>query len=360
MGKIKRQIYRFLLWLKPLALTLVFLLLGLFLLRFGLPFLGKIINKTIKVPKLAYSLLTADTSSLKSDNNRVNFLILGISGGEHEGSQLTDTMIFTSIDKVAADTVMLSLPRDIWLDSLQAKINTAYYYGEEKQKGGGFILAKDAVWETLGQPIHYVFLIDFEGFKKIVDLLQGIEVKVDRSFDDYKYPLAGRENDECEGDKEYQCRYEHLHIGAGLQQMNGETALKFVRSRNAQGEEGTDIARSQRQQKVILALKDKIFSAKVLLNFKKIAELKQVLADNIKFDTQFSDQQITAFLSLFLRFSKNKKPIRTISLDYGDKENLGFLYNPPVLEYGQWVLIPRAEGFQEVHKYVKDKIEKKY
>ena len=255
---------------------------------------------------------------------------------------------------------MLAIPRDIWLDSLQAKINTAYHYGEEKKPGGGFVLAKDAVYQVLNQPVHYAVLIDFAGFEKIIDLLGGIKIKVDRAFDDFKYPIAGKENDDCGGDKEYKCRYEHLHFDAGWQEMDGKTALKFVRSRNAEGEEGTDFSRSQRQKKVILAVKDKIFSAQVLLNPKKISELKQALGDHLKLDSQLSKEQTTAFISLLLRFVKNKKTIRTISFDYGDEENLGFLYSPPISQYGQWVLRPRAGNWREIHKYVQEKIEKGY
>lgn len=359
MGKVKRKIYKYLLFIKP-ALLLVGLSLFFVLLILFLPFFKKAVYQFVKGPKLTYSFLTANTSSLESDNNRTNLLILGASGGEHQGSDLTDTMIFVSIDKNTADTVMLSIPRDIWLESLQAKINTAYHYGEEKKPGGGFVLAKDAVLEIFNQPVHYAALIDFDGFVKIIDLLGGLDIKVDKSFDDYQYPIAGRENDDCDGDKDYKCRYQHLHFEAGLQYMDGETALKFIRSRNSEGEEGTDFARSLRQRKAILALKDKIFSYKTLLNPKKIIELKKTLGDNVEFDSQLSEEQITAFLSLFLRFVKNKNEIRTISLDYGDEDNLGFLYSPPEHVYGQWVLVPRAEDWKEIHKYIKEKIEKEY
>ena len=75
---------------------------------------------------------------------------------------------------------------------------------------------------------------------------------------------------------------------------------------------------------------------------------------------QFSEEQITAFLSLLLRFVKNDNQIRTITLDYGDDDNLGFLYSPPEYVYDQWVLIPRADDWSQIHKYVKDKIEKEY
>jgi LCP family protein required for cell wall assembly len=358
MGKLKRQFYKYLPYLKPLAMAFgLVLLIGL--LFVSLPLIKNLASRIFKGPRLAYNLLTADTSSLQSANNRTNILVLGVSG-TGKVSDLTDTMIFASIDKSSGDVVLLSIPRDVWLDSLQAKINTAYHYGEEKKKDGGFILAKDAVYEILNQPVHYSLLIDFEGFVKVVDLLGGIEIKVDRRFDDYQYPIAGKENDDCDGDPEYQCRYQEIHFEAGLQQMDGQTALKFIRSRNAEGEEGTDFARSQRQQKVILAIKDKILSYRVLLNPKKMAELKDALGDHIKTDYQFNEDQITAFLSLFIRFVKNKNQLRTISLDYGDNDNPGFLYHPPVDQYGQWVLIPRAEDWSEIHKYVKEKIEKEY
>lgn len=359
MGKIKRLIYKY------LSFTRWLIILGLFSLLIGLflvirPAINQFIQTTIRGPRLIYQLLVADTSSLSSQNNRTNFLILGISGGSHEGSNLTDTMMFISTDKTTADTVMLSIPRDIWLDSLKAKINSAYYYGEEKKPSGGFVLAKDAVYEIFNQPINYSVLVDFTGFSRVIDLLGGIEVNVERSFDDYKYPIAGREKDLCNGDKEFKCRYEHIHFNSGLQPMNGETALKYVRSRNAEGEEGTDFSRSQRQQKVMLAIKDKILSYKVLLNPAKIKELKSALGDYIKLDTSLNDNQITALFSLMIRFVKNKNQIRTITIDTGTEDNPGFLYNPPLEKYKQWVLVPQSGNWLEIQKYVKDKIEKDY
>jgi LCP family protein required for cell wall assembly len=360
MGRIKRQLYKYLPYSKRLVVLALIVGLGVSIWLI-FPRLIREFNQFWYGPRLAYSLLTADTSNLESTNNRTNILILGIGGGEHEGNDLTDTMIFLSINKNTADTVMLSIPRDIWVESLQAKINTAYHYGEEKKSGeGGFVLAKDAVNEVLGQPIHYAMLLDFDGFTEVVDLLGGLDVKVDRTFDDYQYPLAGKENDLCEGDPEYKCRYEHLHFDAGLQHIDGKTALKFVRSRHAQGEEGTDFARSQRQQKIIFAIKDKFFSYKTLLNPQKVAEIKNTLGNHIRSDSQLTDQHVTAFLGLLIRFVKNKNQIRTISLETGTEDNPGFLYNPPTTKYGQWVLAPRGDSWQEVQKFVKEKIYQGY
>jgi len=97
----------------------------------------------------------------------------------------------------------------------------------------------------------------------MVDLLDGVEVDVENTFDDYRYPINGKENDLCDGDPEYDCRYEDIHFDQGLQLMSGETSLKYVRSRNAEGDEGTDFARSQRQQRLLLSFKEKNIYSKI-------------------------------------------------------------------------------------------------
>src|SRR5690606_8070895 len=139
----------------------------------------------------------------------------------------------------------------------KGKINRAYSDAEIKQEGGGIILSRAVVEKVLDQPVDYVLRVDFSGFVQAVDMLGGIDVKVDRTFDDYEYPVSGKETDTCgfEGEEfekratdssqleAFPCRYEHLHFDAGVQSMDGETALRFVRSRHATGAEGSDFAR---------------------------------------------------------------------------------------------------------------------
>ena len=287
---------------------------------------------------------------LKSTNGRVNFLLLGAGGLDHQGADLTDTIIFFSASLDGQDALMLSLPRDIWITSMRAKLNTAYHYGEEKQVGGGLILAKAAVNEILDQPIHYSFLVDFSGFVKAIDLLGGVEIDVERSFDDYKYPIPGKENDLCDGDPEYQCRYEHLHFEAGPQLMSGEKALKYVRSRYAEGEEGTDFARSERQQRLILALKDKLFSTETFLNPSKISELVKIFGDHI--DTDLAEDDYLPLFKLVLRFEQ--KNLRAEVLDGGGESREGYLLHPtPSAKYDQqWVLVPRTGDWRVIQEHV--------
>jgi LCP family protein required for cell wall assembly len=281
---------------------------------------------------------------------------MGVAGGEHEGKDLTDTMIFTSIDLGSGDVVMLSIPRDIWLDSLQAKVNTAYHYGQKKSAGGGFVLAKDAVYQITGQSIHYVVVLDFSGFVKAVNLVGGVDVEVERSFTDEQYPIPGKETDECGGDSQLRCRYETIRFEKGLQHLDGETALKFVRSRNAQGEEGTDFARSNRQQKVIVAFKNKLLSSSTLLAPGKLLALKQTFSQNVTFDKELSEEELGGFASLFWRFVRGRNSLRTLTLDTGTEENPGFLINPPIKQYGQWVLVPRAGDWSQFQEFLSQKL----
>jgi LCP family protein required for cell wall assembly len=141
------------------------------------------------------SLVSQSATDLQGENGRVNFLLLGISDKEKAGAELTDTIIFLSINPQTGNAVMLSLPRDIWIASMRAKLNTAYYYGNQKKAGGGLILAKASVSEILGQPVDYGVVIDFTGFEKLIDLLGDVTVKVERSFTDEKFPLLGKEDD---------------------------------------------------------------------------------------------------------------------------------------------------------------------
>lgn len=340
-SKFKRRLTKYFPYLKLFFLFLV-----------GIAFLFAFYLSFLKVVKLVKSL----SFTLKTTQGRTNILLLGMGGEGHETKDLTDTIIFLSINQASGKTLMLSLPRDIWVPSMRAKINTAYHYGEGKEPagpdqpvGGGLILAKAAVSEILGQPIHYSVVLDFAGFVKAVDVLEGVEIEVERSFDDYRYPIPGKENDDCGGDPEFACRYEQLHFEASWQTMDGQRALKYVRSRYAEGEEGTDFARSRRQQRLLLAIRDKIFSPKIIFRPTKLTELIKVLKQSIKTDVTPNDYPTLAKLAL--KF----KPERM------QTEVLDFLVNPPssaTYDY-HWVLVPPTGDWQEVHDYVECLLEEK-
>jgi len=330
LSKLKRKFSKYQPVIKKAFLVLVIIFFSLVVYKFGSWF-WKLLQPLAKMTQ---------SIELRQSNERVNLLVLGAGGTNHIGSDLTDSILFASVDLKSGETVLLSVPRDVWLDSLRAKINTAYYYGEEKKQGGGLILSKAAVSEVLGQPIHYGLLLDFDGFVRAIDLVEGVEIDVERAFDDYQYPVPGMEQAEPE-----ELRYEHLHFNAGFQTMNGSLALKYVRSRYAEGEEGTDFARSQRQQKLLLAFKDKVFSMKTFFNPKKIRELAGIFGDSVK--TDINEREYSEFLKLSLKIKESK--IKAVAL--GDD----LFINPPKNQYeNQWVLVPKNNDWQAVYQYIEE------
>lgn len=203
-----------------------------------------------------------DGESYKSDEAIVNILLLGLPDEANEGPNLTDSIMVVRINQDKNEILTLSIPRDLWSVSLQDKVNSAFAYGEAKKQGTGKLLAKVEIERIINIPIHYTASIKFDALKEIVDTLGGIEVEVENTFVDTKYPVKGMEAAVC-SDYEYDtsCRYTTISFDKGIQIMNGNDILTFVRSRNAENEEGSDLARSRRQQIVISAIQDRLIEA---------------------------------------------------------------------------------------------------
>ena len=362
-------------YLKVFALTILFLILTI-----GLVKLLNLEKYLIGGPKTVVGLIT--DSGLDSDKGRTNVLLMGIGGRGHEGPDLTDTMILASFDKGAKDVVLISIPRDLWVPSLSAKINSAYAYGQDEQNGQGLDLAKKTVSILLGIPVHYAFRIDFNGFVRGVDLVGGLDIEVDNSFVDPKYPISGKEDDLCgltietqekdgvseqvvkdatgsaiplsainDENDSFTCRYEELFFTKGMRHMDGATALKFVRSRHGTNGEGSDFARSARQQKVILAFRQKVLSTETLTSPQKIIELSQTFGDTI--DTDIKDEDIALFVKLGLKIDPST--IRRLVLDAA--EDGGRLeFGRPEDHGGQSVLIPKNNSWTDLAEYIQGEV----
>lgn len=311
--KIKRRILSRHLWLARISVFLAAVFVFVVLI-FGLLQLVKL-TPAGKYLVLGKNFLTPSTSAIKSLDNRSNILILGKAGEGYTAPDLTDTIILfsVSLDKARPEVDMISLPRDIWLSDLEAKLNSVYYWGNKRQTGGGLILAKSVVEQITGVPVHYAIVLDFNGFKDIIDLMGGVEVQVKKSFVDERYPIAGKENDLCGGDPSFDCRYETIRFEKGLQHMDGEMALKFVRSRHSEDlEEGTDFARSQRQQAVIKAIQKKLLSREMLTQPQKLWDIWQ--QGNAMIETDLTDQE-KAILGRFVYDARNNINTHSIPED---------------------------------------------
>lgn len=329
---------------KTVVLALIVIVLVLTITK-GYLFLRHFMDDTGLTPTTVAKLLFNGGVTLKASDDRTNILVLGVGGADHTGDNLTDTMIILSIDGVHKTLAIVSIPRDIWSDTLKDKINSAYHYGEEKKKGGGYVLSKVIIEEVTGLPIHYAVLIDFGGFQKIIDLVGGVDVSVSRAFTDTQYPVLGKETDTCNGDRTLACRYETIHFEQGVQYMDGTTALKYVRSRHAEGEEGNDFARGRRQQEVLLALKQKLLKPKLWVSPERTKNL--ITALDRATDTDLNIGELATIGKI--ASSINTQDIKRISVE-------SELYSPPQWWYGRYVLLPKV-SFDSLHDFIKKQLQ---
>ncbi len=207
------------------------------------------------------------------ERDRINVLLLGMGGEGHDGALLTDTIIIASMQPSTNKVGLLSLPRDLVVDIpgyFYRKINGANALGEEKEKpGSGALLTSSIIEKVIGQPVDYFVRVDFSGFAKLIDDIGGIDVTVDQAFVDSAYPTENY-------------GYQTIRFAAGPQHMDGATALKYVRSRHGSNGEGSDFARSKRQQKVLVAVKEKLFSLQTLLNPAAISRAVATLGEHVQ------------------------------------------------------------------------------
>ena len=222
---------------------------------------------------------------------RINILVMGLDRRPREGNAptRTDTMFVMTIDQATKTTRGLALPRDLYVEiptkgggSFMERINTAYVYGETSNyPGGGAALAKQTVENLLGIKLNYYVLIDFEGFKELIDLLGGIDVDVSTAVNDPFYSETELLNDF------YPCVF-----NVGVHHMNGSDALCFSRTRR----NGSDFDRITRQQRVILAALEKASELKLLADPSNLISLWKRYKDTVK--TDVSDLQIPGFAKL--------------------------------------------------------------
>lgn len=296
------------------------------------------------------SFISSNMSGINSENGRVNLLILGVGGKGHEGAELTDTMIFASVSLTNHAVKLISIPRDTWIPEIRAKINSAYYWGNlQPERGGGLAFSKQIVSKVTGLPVNYALVINFSGFQDIIDTIGGIDVSVDNSFTDTKYPVAGRENDMCGGDTTLACRYKTISFSKGITHMDGATALEFSRSREGDSGENTDFARSVRQQKIISAVSAKVLSFGTIINPVKDYKILLTVKSSVETDL---DPTAIGILAKTVLESRNDIKSQVLPAD--------LLVNPPISSIydRQYVLTPKLGNgrWEEINKWFSEVI----
>ena len=288
--------------------------------------LGRNLQETVStLEQVARVMVTNDDGVWPApDNGRVTVLLLGVDsrGTLRDAGLNTDVMTLITIDPISKTAALLSIPRDLYVPlpgtDLQNRINAAYAWGELKQlPGGGPAYAERTVAYNLGVPIQRYAIIDFDGFKKIVDAVGGVDVDVPHEIIDYEYPTPDYGT-------------EVLKISAGRIHMDGDLALKYVRTRH----QDSDLGRLQRQQQVMLAIRDRALS---IGSIDKVPQMLNALGDSLE-----TDLTLPEILALAKKWSQiPRESIQNYRIDET-------MIQPYVTPQGGQVLLPERDKIAEV------------
>jgi LCP family protein required for cell wall assembly len=218
-----------------------------------------------RVSKFNDSVSTASAASSAlwgplGGTERVNIALFGYGGKEHHaGNYLADSIQILSIDPDVNQTTVIPVPRDFWIEGLpelpdNGKINEVFASGYDQGGGieGAAKLTTKVLSKVTGLKIDHWMAIDFGGFKEMVDAVGGVDVK-NRRFFRYTWSPWVFEHDAFEENNP------DLEFERGLIHLDGDQALAYARARyTSLQSESSDFARSERQQRVLAALRAKL------------------------------------------------------------------------------------------------------
>jgi LCP family protein required for cell wall assembly len=250
-------------------------------------------------------------------------------GGDRLPGQVdwrTDTMIFVRIDPAKKVVGMLSIPRDLWVHIPgygENRLNTADYLGESQgYPGGGPALLNATLLHNLGIGYDHYVRINFEGFKRVIDILGGIDVDVECAVE-----LWGADPEEPGGWKQIG------YVPAGMQHMDGQTALRYAQCRY-----NTPVFdRDRRQQKVLFAVRNRVMELGIGGLIPRALELLATMRDMVQ--TDLGPTGITSLAQL----------VPEIPLSSVNRASIDLSMAPQwTTPEGAWVLLPDREKIAPV------------
>ncbi|HPN54403.1 MAG TPA: LCP family protein [Candidatus Moranbacteria bacterium] len=293
---------------------------------------AKSINLTEYAREVVSPIIPKEKQMLRGEESgRINILLLGAAGEKKPGNNLTDTIMLMSVDTKNKKVSLLSLPRDLYVNipdsESYSKLNTLYPIG--LKQNSGIDLIRSAVSEITGLKINYYLVIDFDSFEKIINDIGGINITNERDIYDPRYPGPNYS-------------YETFSLSKGFHTLDGATALKYVRERH--NDPDGDFGRAKRQQQVIQAVKNKIFSARTFLNVIAINDLLNTLGDSVQTDIPL--EEMDDFLNLSQEVDMQN--INNVVVDAWEKNSLLKVSHVPTANAMMFILVPRVGNYSEI------------
>lgn len=269
------------------------------------------------------------------NKKEVNILILGTKGQDYKGEKLTDTIILAHLEPKNKKVILTSIPRDLLIqipnDNYQTKINAVY-------SSFGIKKLKPIIQDITGFKVDNYLMLDLTVVKKIIDSIDGLNVYVPQDINDPYFPTKDD-------------KYQTFKMKAGWRYMDGETTLRYIRSRYTSP--NGDFDRMARQQQIINLLKQKVLSLNPLGDFTTYLKIFNNLQNHI-----YTDLDIWQLKNLWqIAKSTPKEDIKNIVIDHKTTK----LLTGDIIKLGKYdasVVYPRAgkKNYEEVKKYIKEKL----
>ncbi|MBP6989293.1 LCP family protein [Candidatus Shapirobacteria bacterium] len=309
------------------------------------------ISKKTSRPIEYFPNLIKNSLSNRASPLSVNFMILGVDRRNDwlEKTETTDTIIFSQISP-DQKIHLFSLPRDLWDYQLSAKINQIYPLSLKTTDKFSFI--KESFSQITGQTIDHVVVLSTEDLKNLADLLGGVDIYLEKGFRDEKYPNEAY----IENPNSKAPIYKTVEFSEGWNHLDSQNITEFVRSRKSADTAeagGTDLGRIERQQKLINSLIDKLKNS-LLDNPQTVFDLYRFWS-GIEHD--FTDQQIINLLHSYGVKIKDLSLIRH-QISTGENPKIDLLYHPKKFINSQWVFIPQDKGYQALHQFISESLQK--
>ncbi len=281
-----------------------------------------------------------DPAKLNGEGDgRVNIMMLGKGGDGHEAPDLTDTLMVASIDPIQNEAALLGIPRDFWVENEygETKINAVYANAkyavdsdDKKAEAAGLEAIEKTIEDSMGIPIHYYVMVDFEAFKQAIDAVGGVDI-------DVKSPVYDRMH--ANG------RPYILDIKTGPHHFDGLKGLMYARSRYTSPR--GDFDRSQRQREILIALKEKTLTAGTFSNPRKVSQLMSAFGSRLQ-----TNMTMNEMLRLY-EIGKNIPSDKVASLGLADPPNV--LVQTANVN-GQSVVVPKAgnDDYSAIRSFVRN------
>lgn len=252
--------------------------------------------------------LTRDLSVLVEADETLDVLILGTHG------RLTDTILLASINEAKKSISLFSLPRDLAVNG--RRINEVY------SRFGVDTLRKEVEKITGLYPERYVVL-DMALFESVIDVLGGIDVRVEKPLIDYSYPGPNY-------------TYSIFSVEAGLQHFDGVTALKYARSRKST----SDFDRALRQQAIVEAVRDRVVALNLVTDAGRLVDLYSAFTKGV--DMNFNLSEVASLAKTYSTYSIQRGHVLTSS---------NYLQATTGTN-GAYLLLPRDGSYAEIRQYI--------